>query len=196
MTRHKSIKSTIQSQEQADQVLREIALLENRKTEVESWITEREQNIREQAKSKLVLNDTTSETVPDRITALSANLIAYIEEHQESFGEKKRSLDLMHGTIGYRLGTPKVSILGRMTQKAIMETEAIFKRLKSWGWIEDKPRLDKQAILSAYAVEKDKTLKRLKEVSMTVEQTDEPWFETRHVEIESAAILSEGKAAA
>ena len=90
----------------------------------------------------------------------------------------------MHGVIGYRLGTPKVSILGRITQKTIMETEAIFKRLKSWGWIEDKPRLDRQAIISSYAAESEKTLKRLKEVSMTVEQNDEPWFEPRLTEID------------
>jgi phage host-nuclease inhibitor protein Gam len=185
MTRVKRITSTIKSLEQADQVLRELAQLEIRKIAVEGWITKQEQLIREQAKPKLVLNDVTGETIIDRITALSANLIAYVEENYDLFDGKKRSVELMHGTIGYRLGTPKVSILGRITQKAIMETEAIVKRLKSWGWIEDKPRLDKQAILSSYAAEAEKTLKRLKEVSMTVEQSDEPWFEPRMVEIDS-----------
>jgi len=195
MARTKKVQTTIKSMEEADQVLKEIALLENQKMKVDSWATEREQVIRDEAKMKLVINDKTGETVNDRIASLSANLLAFVDTKRDTFSIKKRSMELLHGTVGFRLGTPKVTTIGSMTQKAIITTEAIFQKLKKWGWIEQKPRLDKNAILASYTNEKDKTVKRLKQVSLNVEQTDEPWFETRRVDVNAVSQESEMKLA-
>ena len=186
MTRTKEIKTTITSDREADQVLMQIAQLDHKKMEVESWATEQEQKIREQAKNMLLLDKKSGETVDDKRTALEANLLAYVGENRERF-QKKRSMELTHGTIGYRLGTPKVGVVGSITQKAILTTAALKDKLKRWGFIAVKESLDKKAILSAYTEDKDKTLKKLREVSMEVTQDDEAWFEPRRTEIAAAS---------
>lgn len=189
MARTKQIETTIKTMDEADEVLKEIAQLENRKEAINAWVTEEEQKIRDAAKKRLVFDKASNETVDDRIAMLSLNLKAYIEKNADSFTGKKRSIELNHGTVGFRLGTPKVAAMNRISMLKILDNAAWFKKLKQWGWIKDKPSVDKNAILSAYAEDKKSALKRLEQVSLTVQQDDEPWFEPRKSEVASGQML-------
>lgn len=187
MTKTKGIQTSIRDMDEADEVMREISELTHRKTEVDNWATEQEAEIRARAKDKLVFDKKSGETVGDRIATLAADLLGYVELNKDLFATGKRSMELVHGSIGVRLGMPKVDVIGKITVKAIMATEALKKKLLSWGWIAEKPTLDKEQILADFKVADTKTLQRLRQVSMTVTQTDEPWFEPRETEIEKKA---------
>lgn len=187
MTKTKGVQTSIKDMDEADEVLKTISMLTHRKTEVDNWATEQEQKIRTQAKDKLILNSKTGETIGDRISALSADLLGYVELNRDLFAQGKRSMELTHGTIGIRLGMPKVNTIGKITVKAIMSTEALMKKLRSWGWIAEKPVLDREQIIADFKEAEVKTLTKLRQVSMCVDQEDEPWFDTRETELEKAA---------
>lgn len=187
MTKTKGVQTSIKDMEEADEILQTISMLNHRKAEVDNWATEQEQKIRNQAKEKLVLNGKTGESIGDRIATLSADLLGFVELNKDLFATGKRSMELTHGTIGIRLGMPKVDTLGKITVKAIMATEALMKKLRSWGWIAEKPSLDREQIIADFKVSEVKTMTKLRQVSMCVNQTDEPWFETRETEVEKAA---------
>ena len=186
MTRVKKITSTIKSHNEADNALREHGILEAKKATIDAWLKKREHDLLEEAKEKFIFNHESGETIPDRMTALAANLIAYIQERSDLFDDKVRSIELPHGRIGYRLGTPAVTTLGRMSIKAILATDVLFKRIKKFGWIKDNPRLDREKMISEYATDKEKTLKQANQVSMTITQSDEPFFVTRKITFDSS----------
>ncbi len=187
MTKTKGAQTSIRDMDQADDVMREISTLTHKKEEIDNWVTEQEQEIRSKAKDRLLLDKKSGETVGDRISSLSADLLGFIELNKDLFATGKRSMELTHGTVGIRLGMPKVDTIGKITVKAIMATEALMKKLRSWGWIAEKPSLDREQILTDFKVSELKTLHNLRQVSMTVTQTDEPWFEPREADIEAGS---------
>ncbi|MBN2200464.1 host-nuclease inhibitor Gam family protein [bacterium] len=187
MTKTKGIQTSIKDMDEADDVLREISELQHRQQEVENWVTEEEQAIREKAKGKLLLNKN-GETVADRIAKLSADLLGFVEQNADMFKGEPRRRELAHGTIGIRLGMHQVATVGKITLKAIMNAEAMVKRLRAWGWIKETPSLDKAKILETYKSSDrvaSSVLTRLRQVSLTVKQDDEPWFETREADLEA-----------
>ena len=192
MTKTKGAQTSIRDMDEADDVMREISKMTHRKAEVDNWVTEQEQDIRSKAKDRLLLDKKTEETVGDRISSLSADLLGFVELNKDLFATGKRSMELTHGTIGIRLGMQKVDVIGKITFKAIMGAEALLKKLASWGWISQKPTLDKEQIIADFKAAEAKTQTRLRQVSMTVRQEDEAWFETREAEIEAGS----GRAAA
>ena len=183
--RTKKIETTLHSHEDADQVLLEIGRLDARKLAVESWATERVARVHEEAKSRLLLDGAAGETVDTRRAALAANLLAYVELHAAEFtGDGgRRSVKLAHGELGYRLGTPKVDTVGRITQKALLTMAPVLAKLRQYGWIKEEPTLSKQQILNEWAALREQTAARLPEVNLTVVQDDEPWFEPARVEL-------------
>jgi hypothetical protein len=186
MTKTKGLLTSIQSMDEVDGVLLEISELNHKKIEIEMWATEEEQKIREEAKKRLLLDKKTGETVTDRIASRGANLHNFIELNKEQFSGA-RSLDLVHGKIGMRLGMHQVAALGKITLKAIMSMEVMVKKLDLWGYIDRKPKMDKDQMIEDFKVEPVKTNAKLQKVSLTVKQEDEPYFEIRETEIKRAA---------
>lgn len=73
-------------------------------------------------------------------------LRAWAESHPEEFPQGRKSLELLSGTLGFRTGTPKLTLLSRaFTWDKVME----LLRGKGWsGWIRVKQELDKEAIIA------------------------------------------------
>lgn len=93
------------------------------------------------------------EFVQPELTEISASLAiltakaqAWAEAHPEKFA-KKKSLELTHGTLGFRTGTPKVALLNRKWswKKALKFTETSLP-----GFIRHVPEIDKDAILADF----------------------------------------------
>lgn len=191
MTRTKKVETTIKDTAEADDVLLELARLQNQKKGIEVWMNKQQQKIQEEAVFKGT--DDSGQTLGDRIAAKEANLLAFLEKNRDAFADKTRSVELNHGKIGFRLGTPKVTALGSMTMKSIMGTEALVKMLRKWGWIKEDPKMDKTQILADHADSKEPVLKKLRQVSLTVIQEDAPFVEPKEIKMSAARI--EDKAA-
>ena len=103
-------------------------------------------------------------------------LEVFAKENQESWG-KKKSLDLLHCTIGFRTGMPKVEKNKKFTWEAV--TELIIKNKVFKAFTRTKTEIDKEAILAS----KDEALlDSLKDECYVYVNQDETFFVNPKVE--------------
>jgi len=69
-------------------------------------------------------------------------------DNRAEFPKGRKSIDLVHGTVGYRTGTPKLKTLARKTWEAILAT---IKGVGLNGYVRVKEEVDKEAILADFA---------------------------------------------
>jgi phage host-nuclease inhibitor protein Gam len=84
----------------------------------------------------------------DRVLALEAGLKNYCEANREEFS-KKKTKELKHGKLSFRLGTPKLVTLKNFTWAAVQEL--IKKAGMADVLIRTKEELNKEAVLENYA---------------------------------------------
>lgn len=127
----------VKTREQAEQILGDIAALtldRNAQTiEMDRQLT----GIREHFERPIA-------DLKERIAEKTALLESWAANHPEEFGAKK-SIDMMHGTFGYRTGNPKLQPLLRKTWAKILET---LKTLGFGGYVRTKEEVNKEALLS------------------------------------------------
>lgn len=157
-------KNIINTFEDVDKKLLELARHESFITKKEVAMNERIQSIKEKFDE---------ETVEARAQK------ALIEGEIESFCrmnkfdfQKQRSKDLVHGSVGFRTNPPKVNQLSR---KYTVKTSIEFlRKLFDGKYIRMKEEIDKEKILSDYAAE-ELDDKKLAGVGLRVDQ-DETFF--------------------
>lgn len=124
------------------------------RAEVERIVGEiREQKIREQkilaAKNAAVSSiderfapelEAAQAEIDQRVTAVQA----WAEAHPEEFA-KRKSIEFTHGTVGFRIGTPKLALLSRAWtwEKCLLQVRTLLP-----AFIRDTPSIDKEAILA------------------------------------------------
>lgn len=144
---------------------KEVAYAHSSLKKYEAEIEHQVQNIRKKYEDKIRLHQET-------IVECTALLEAYALEHRNQF-EKKRSLDITHGVIGFRISNPAVKIARGMSKKiiGILETAGFTRFLRQ------KQELDKELIIAS---RQDKELmKSLENLGLTVEQNETFYFETK-----------------
>lgn len=87
--------------------------------------------------------------VVEQVEALELGLEVFCSENRKDFGDKK-SKELTHGNVSFRLGTPKVEKKKGFTWDGILEVVKASK-LKSL-FVRSKEELDKEAILKNHAL--------------------------------------------
>jgi phage host-nuclease inhibitor protein Gam len=103
---------------------------------------------------------------------------AWAQDHKAEFGDKK-SIELVHGTIGYRTGNPAVVTRKGVTWKAALQ---LFVRRRLMKYIRRTYALDREAIL------RDReTLggAKLAELGLSIEQAETFFVEPKREEVES-----------
>lgn len=70
---------------------------------------------------------------------------AWAEANPGEFPKGKKSLELAHGTIGFRTGTPKLKTIGRKTWAAVLAT---IKSLGISDWIRTEESVNRERIIS------------------------------------------------
>ena len=81
----------------------------------------------------------------------SEALRAWAEASPEEFG-KKKSIEFLAGTLGFRTGTPKLKLLARWTWDKVLEAiEA-----RAFNFIRTTPEVDKEAIITFFNTSTDK----------------------------------------
>lgn len=106
-----------------------------------------------------------------QIAEKTALLEGWASANPEEFPKDRKSIDMVHGTVGFRTGTPKLKTLFRKTWEAVKET------LKAFGLIQfvrGKEEVDKEKIIAAYQA-KEIGDNDLKKVGVAVVQ-DETFF--------------------
>lgn len=110
------------------------------------------------------------------IDGLMTHVQAWAEDYPEEFG-KVKSLELMHGTIGFRTGTPKLKLLSGWTWARVLD---LLKAEAMSIFVRTKEEVDKEGII---AQRNELTPETLKKMGVKVVQ-DETFF----VEVKREAV--------
>jgi phage host-nuclease inhibitor protein Gam len=136
----KSLTIAIASRSEAEQVINEMATLAN---EIAGLNAEMDAHI-------IAIKENYSPIVASRELQLeqrAADLEAWAIANPSEFG-KKKSIEFLNGTLGFRTGTPKLSLLNRKWTWDTV-TEAVCRLLPNF--IRNKPEVDKAGIIASAA---------------------------------------------
>ena len=118
--------------------------------------------------------------------ALLKEMGAWADEHPEEFAGKK-SLDLVHGTIGYRTGMPRVTL-----PRGVKEDEVVAELIEldeCQQFIRVKHELDKDRIIAAFAADDDPAgytqTAALSEIGIKVAQTERFFAAIKREEVQA-----------
>jgi phage host-nuclease inhibitor protein Gam len=81
----------------------------------------------------------------------------WAEANPDAFGDRK-SIEMIHGTVGFRTGTPKLKLLSGWTWNKVLEFLVINKLT---DFIRSKQDVDKELILSNRDCLKEQTLRQI-----------------------------------
>lgn len=136
--------------EKAQEASSEYTKADNKLSKIESKMNERINKIKEE-----YVEETTQ--LSEEKERQFAVLEVYATEQQEKWGDKK-SFELLHTTIGFRTGTPKVEKDKKFTWEAVLKLVKKHKALAA-KFLRTKEELNKKNIL---AEKDDKVLAKLK----------------------------------
>lgn len=125
----------------------------------------------------------TIEQLGKRIEGNTGLLQSWAESNPEEFGDKK-SLDLLHGRLGFRTGNPKLKTLSGWTWDRVKET--LIRNLT--GHVRTKTEVDKEGLLAAFQ-RHELDDRDLREIGVKVVQ-DEAFFIETKTETPTAAANS------
>lgn len=145
----------------AKQVAQSQSTLKNIEAEMEQKI----QKVRAGYQGKI-------EAQRELITEGTSKLEAYALENRSEF-EKKKSQDIVHGVIGFRISTPSVKLGRGLSNKICQMLEAA----KLTQFIRTKQELDKEKVLASR--QDDEMMQTLAKMQITVEQKETFYFEPK-----------------
>jgi phage host-nuclease inhibitor protein Gam len=158
---------TLLTRDDAESTMRELAIALNAQR---AHIVERDSKV-------LAINKTYESalaTLDESIKVKTDSLRAWAESNPDVFPKGRKSLDLVCGVLGFRTGTPKLSLLSRaFNWERVL---ALVKQL--WpAFIRIKEEVDKEGILSMHSQAEDKSAAdaELKRLGLKVVQ-DESFF--------------------
>lgn len=113
-TRIRTTSPLITTREHAERVLGEIAGLSIQRNSHRNEMDKAIQHIRDEHEPHLAAIDRSLKEKTDLLRT-------WAETNSHEFA-KRRSISLLHGTIGWRLGTPKLKTIARRTWATVLET--------------------------------------------------------------------------
>jgi len=119
-----------------------------------------------------------------RIDTLTDSVRDWANANPEEFG-KKKSLEMTHGTIGFRTGMPKLKTLSGWTFARVLVALQGF----SWGsaFTRIKVEVDKEALISSYASE-NISAAELREIGVRVDQEESFFVDPSVTEVENRIV--------
>ncbi len=121
--------------------------------------------------------------ITDRLSALLPRALAWAEAHPDEFG-KAKSLEMLHGIIGWRTNNPSLRTLAGWTWDRVLE------KLKALGWltyIRAREEPNKQALLADRETLGPDELRKL---GLRVMQDDEFFVEPKLTETQTRETVS------
>jgi phage host-nuclease inhibitor protein Gam len=160
----------LKSYYEVDDALLEIAQIDGRVARSEALVNEQIQAWKDQ------LVDETDDDLA-RKERLAKDLQEFCEFHKDEF-TGKRSRELNHGTVGFRLSTA-LAALGKHTWASVLD---LLKAAQRTSFIRVKEEIDKEAVRSA-----DLPADELAAIGMQMKEKDEFYFEATAVKAKSTA---------
>ena len=112
MAKSKEPPARIQSRDQADEALRELGEMDRIEAAAVARCNQAIEPIRLECEGRLYREvDGVSVKFADRRVALQQDLEAFAVSNRKTLFDEKKSIDLNHGTIGFRLSKPSIEVV-------------------------------------------------------------------------------------
>lgn len=163
--------TTIRTPDELGSVLGEYAQTVLERERLENELERRIAQLREECRGRV-------EALAAAEEALLGDMAAYAVLHPEIFPEGRKSLELAHGTVGMRTGTPRVSF------KRGVKEEDVVARLDEDGvtsLVREKRELDRAAAIRDWAEGGEKA-RRVESYGIRVSQAERFFAEIRREE--------------
>ena len=164
-------KTVISSRAEAETALGEIAATTAHLNELKAQLDQELTSVRKCYEERI-------DTLSKKIETQSGLLQQWAEASPEEFPEGRKSIELLHGRLGFRTSTPSLKTIAGWTFKKALEVIAR-------PFVRVKEDLDKEGVLAAYA-RGELTDTELKRVGLRVVQ-DEAFFIEPKLEEASAS---------
>ena len=125
------------TREEMETLVGDIALLKLRDAELKTAMDRELKQIKDRYIDNLTL-------INDKLTALMPRALAWAEAHPDDFG-KAKSLEMLHGIIGWRTNTPSLKTLSGWTWDRVLEKLKTLPLMLQY--IRTKEEVNKQALL-------------------------------------------------
>lgn len=159
--RRKAIAIEEITRDQAERVIGEYAHVDAKIQELTAEMDQKMTKIRDQYADKL---DPLKETREEKFKVLQ-----FFAEKNKSLFDKKRSIDLTHGVLGFRRGTPKLKTRKGITWAAVVELAKEF----APDWVRTKEEPAKDVMLAMR--EEPEAIERMNKIGVLVD-ADESFF--------------------
>lgn len=139
-TRIKSVRPLISTREQAERVLGELAGL----------AIQRDAHVNEMNAAIVAIREAHEEplaAIAKQMDEKTELLRGWAESNPEEFG-KRKSIDMTHGTLGFRTGTPKLKTIAGWTWARVLD--ALRASIED-NWLRTKVEVDKERMLADHA---------------------------------------------
>lgn len=129
---------TIATRDEAEAVMNELANIANNKRTLTARLDRAILKLQEEAAPGLAMCDAA-------LHEKTELLCAWAEAHPEEFAGKRKSIEFLSGSLGFRTGTPKLALLSRR-----FNWETVLANVQRLlpAFIRNKPEIDKEAILA------------------------------------------------
>lgn len=114
---------------------------------------------------------------------LVESLCAWAQAHPEEFPKGLKSIEFANGVIGFRTGTPRLSLLNRKWNWELV-LEAVWRVLPAF--VREKPEVDKEAIIN----QRTELAEYLPMVGLKVEQAETFFVDPNLTEVEQRAVAN------
>jgi phage host-nuclease inhibitor protein Gam len=158
----------VHSYEEADQVLRQVAVLKAQVSSSVAAYNQREQERR----AKLTVEITPWQ---EQIAEMEEGLLRFASDRRDDF-DKKKSRDLNHGTIGFRMNPPSIKAIKGVTLEAALKLVKASKH--AWRFIRQKEEINRDEILTALAA-KEISEAELTPLGLCKDQVEEFYYDLK-----------------
>lgn len=173
MTRTKKKLTTLINSEELPEQMRKFATATSKIKAIEAEIELAKQEIVRKYELKLQsLNEQREEAVQ--------TLQAYAEHHRDELFKTRKSMELPHGTMGFRMGTPKVEKSKKVTWEGVLEDL----RLIDPAFVRTKQEANKDLIIARRM--EDGVMSSLRAVGLDVVQDETFFVEAKAEELVTA----------
>ncbi len=145
----KSIQPVINSRDAAESVMNQLALLLNNKRSCQARLDAELLALKEKYETPLSLYEADIKT-------FTADLQAWAAANPAEFPKDRKSLKLTAGTLGFRTGTPKLSLVSRAFNWTKV-LAAFLTDAEVSDYVRRVPEIDKERILAEYGCAESKT---------------------------------------
>lgn len=175
--------NTIITRARAEELLGEVATLKLEEREQQNDMDRELTAVRERYEGPLT-------ALGKQIEEKTALLESWASSNPDEFPKNRKSIEMLHGIVGYRTGTPKLKTLPKWTWDRVLE------RIKSLGesvaaFVRTKEEVNKEALISAITEGRLLT-DEAKQLGVQVVQ-DESFFVEPRLQTQEARTVAEVK---